>query len=198
MTIDSQVIAIGRQLAGRYDNREQAMADPAWYVGLQAWWRPVPLFLEDSVTLFAEQANALNPDRPYRQRLMRIYVLDGNFQAQFYQFTQPNLVLGAGENADLVSAIVGAEITRLSTGVLPIQPDGNGFSAQPHPGDRCSFSFPDGQGGEKIGQVELGFAVMPGEWHSYDKGINPETGQAIWGAMMGPYRFSKRQDYPLV
>jgi CpeT/CpcT family (DUF1001) len=195
--LDSTIIGLGQALAGCYDNREQALSEPIWYVSLQAWWRPVPLFAEDSVTLFAEQANVLNADRPYRQRLMRIHAPEGKLQAQFYQFAQPGAVLGAGANADLVAAIVQAEITLLPGCVLPIQVLSNGFSGKPNPGDCCRFGFPGGDGGEKVGQVELGFEVRPGQWHSYDKGINPETGQAIWGALMGPYRFTQRQAYGL-
>jgi hypothetical protein len=196
--LPSEIVTLGQQLAGFYDNREQAMAEPIWYVSLQAWWRPVPLFQADSITLFGEQANILQADRPYRQRLLRLSAPEGNLQAQFYQFQQPDLVLGAGTKAELVEAIVAAEIQPLSTGILTVHPTPIGFSAHPNPGERCHFSFRDRQGVEKQGLVELGFEVMPEQWHSYDKGINPETGQAIWGAMMGPYKFIKRQAYPLL
>jgi hypothetical protein len=196
--LSPHLMQLGQQLAGCYDNRDQAMAEPIWYVSLQAWWRPVPLFQADSITLFGEQANILQPDRPYRQRLIRLSAPQGKLQAQFYQFQQPDLVLGAGAKAELVETIVTADIQALSTGILTVQPAPNGFSAQPNPGERCCFSFRDRQGIEKQGLVELGFAVMPEQWHSYDKGINPETGQAIWGAMMGPYKFIKRQAYPLL
>jgi hypothetical protein len=198
LPLAADMIHLAQQLAGCYDNSDQAMAEPIWYVSLQAWWRPMPLFQADSITLFGEQANALQPDRPYRQRLMRLHAPQGKLQAQFYQFQQPELVLGAGAKASLVEAIVTAEIQPLSTCILPIQTTTTGFSAHPQPGERCCFSFRDGQGVEKQGMVELGFEVMPEQWHSYDKGINPDTGQAIWGAMMGPYKFIKRQAYPLL
>ncbi len=189
---------LGQELAGFYDNRDQAIGDPVWYVSLQAWWRPVPLFTEDSVTLFAEQANALKPEQPYRQRLLRLHAPDGNLTAQFYQFDRPDLVLGAGANSDLVSAIINAEIQILPTGRLSIEPTPQGFSARHPSGESCKFSFRDPQGNEKRGQVELGLSTQPGQWWSYDKGLNPETNQAIWGAMMGPYQFTKRQSYPLI
>jgi CpeT/CpcT family (DUF1001) len=198
MPLHPDILHLGQELAGFYDNRDQAIADPVWYVSLQAWWRPVPLFTEDSITLFAEQANALQPDRPYRQRLLRLHAPEGNLTAQFYQFDRPDFVLGAGANTDLVDAIVNATIQILPTGKLSIQPIAQGFSARSNPGESCKFSFRDPQGNEKLGQVELGFSTQPGQWWSYDKGINPETGQAIWGAMMGPYRFIKRSPYPLV
>jgi hypothetical protein len=197
MSVHPDIQHLGQELAGFYDNRDQSIADPTWFVSLQAWWRPVPLFTADSVTLFAEQANALYPDRPYRQRLLRLYAPQGHLTAQFYQFDRPDLVLGAGANGDLVDIIINAEIQILATGILSIQKTPQGFSARHNPGESCKFSFRDAQGHEKQGQVELGFSTAPGQWQSYDKGINPETGQAIWGAMMGPYQFIKRQSYPL-
>lgn len=49
-----------------------AIADLVWYDHLCLWQIPVPLFLEDSLTLFAELANIVNLDRPYRPRIIRL------------------------------------------------------------------------------------------------------------------------------
>jgi hypothetical protein len=198
MALHPDILTLGQTLAGVYHNRDQAIADPVWYVSLQAWWRPVPRFTEDSVTLFAEQANALKPEQPYRQRLLRLHAPDGQLTAQFYQFDRPDLVFGVGANGDLVNAVVTAEIQALPTGKLNIEKTILGFSARQAPGDCCEFSFRDPQGNQKRGCVELGFAVQSGQWQSYDKGLNPETKQAIWGAMMGPYQFVKQQSYALM
>ncbi|MDJ0689048.1 MAG: CpcT/CpeT family chromophore lyase [Xenococcaceae cyanobacterium MO_188.B32] len=48
MTLSPQLIALGTYLAGEFDNQQQALAEPAWYVHLRLWKRPVPLFTEDS------------------------------------------------------------------------------------------------------------------------------------------------------
>lgn len=40
-------------------------------------------------------------------------------------------------------------------------------------------------------QVFLGFKATANELLTYDKGIDPQTGQGTWGALMGAYRFSK-------
>jgi hypothetical protein len=198
MALHPDILTLGQFLAGVHHNRDQAIADPVWYVSLQAWWRPVPLFLEDSVTLFAEQANALKPEQPYRQRLLRLHAPDGQLTAQFYQFDRPDLFAGAGANADLINAIQNAEIHTLPTGKLTVEKNPQGFSARQVPGEFCQFSFRDPQGNEKQGCVELGLVLHSGQWHSYDKGLNPETKQAIWGAMMGPYQFVKQQSYSLI
>ena len=191
MTIPNDLSVLASHLAGEYTNRSQALDDPVWYVHLKAWWRPVPLFVEDSIVLFAEQANVLNLDRPYRQRLMRLCVREGQLVGQFYQFAEPNSVLGAGQNAGLLAAISTAEIKELPGCILDVKRLGDRFSGTPRSSDRCSFSYPDGKGGENTGEVELGFEVGPGYFHSYDRGIHPETRKVIWGATLGPYRYTK-------
>jgi len=65
-------VTLAQYLTGEFDNREQAIAEPVWYAHLKLWHCPVPLFTKDSITLFAEQANVLTLDQPYRQRLRGI------------------------------------------------------------------------------------------------------------------------------
>jgi hypothetical protein len=190
--MDSVLLQLGQWLAGEYDNREQAIESPVWYVHLRAWWRIVAMPESDGLWLFGEQANYLQVDRPYRQRLLKLYEQSGQFYGAFYSFTNPATVLGAGANEAIVQAISTAEITRLETGVLNITPLGDRYSLTPRQGEICEFRFPDGQGGEKVGRVQLGLEVRSKGYDSYDKGLNPETGQPIWGAIMGPYRFVKR------
>jgi CpeT/CpcT family (DUF1001) len=188
------LIQLGDWLAGVYDNRDQAIESPVWYVHLRAWWRPVPLFTADSLVLFGEQANILQVDRPYRQRLLRLCERDGRLCGAFYSFAQPGAVLGAGQDEAIAQRILSAEILALETGVLEIQNLGDRFSLRPLAGEVCEFRFPD-RGEEKVGRVSLGLEVRSKGYDSYDKGLNPETGQPIWGAIMGPYRFTKRDSF---
>lgn len=197
MAITPDLITLAQQLAGCYDNRTQAIAEPIWYVPLIAWWRPVPLFAEDSFTFFLEQANINQVERPYRQRLVRLREQNNQLQAQFYQFEQPSEVLGAGQNPQLVQKILTAEIQVLTGCQLAIQRSGNQFSAFPSTDRPCEFTFPEPDGNRKIGQVKLGFVSGPDWVDSHDIGINPETGKAIWGAMMGPYRFQLQERYAI-
>ena len=191
MAIPDDLRVLATLFAGEYTNRSQALDDPVWYVHLKAWWRSVPLFVEDSVVLFAEQANVLNLDRPYRQRLMRLCVREDKLVSQFYQFADPNAVLGAGQDPMLLAAVSTADIRELPGCILDIKKMGDRFSGMPRVSDRCCFSYPDGKGGENTGEVELGFEVGPGYFHSYDRGIHPETRKVIWGATLGPYRYTK-------
>jgi CpeT/CpcT family (DUF1001) len=197
---------VAHQLAGVYENQAQAAQDPVWYVHLRAWWRLVPSFADKSfmndremgsVTLFAEQAAVINLDRPYRQRLVRLIPKETGVIAQFYQFKTIEPFIGAGASPEKLATLQETDVIELphcvlDIGVLETTAGGSRcYSAKPRSDDRCQFSYPDGQGGSKTGQVELGFEVGPGYFHSYDKGIDPVNGRVLWGAMMGPYRYDK-------
>ncbi|MDY6897385.1 MAG: chromophore lyase CpcT/CpeT, partial [Cyanobacteriota bacterium] len=107
MTSLPSLDTIAEYLAGEFENKEQAISEPSWYVNLRMWQRPVPLFQEDSVTLFAEQANVLNIEKPYRQRIMRITALasQAEFKVQFYMLKDPTAWQGAGVNYKLLNTL---------------------------------------------------------------------------------------------
>lgn len=198
MTFSPALIALADYMTGEFDNREQATADPAWYVHLRLWQKQVPLFTEDSITLFAEQANVLKLEQPYRPRLMRLQARqdeDAPIQVQYYIPKDLDAVRGAGANPDLLQTFTPERFELLPGCMLLVkaqQIDANSyhFTAAPPPGEKCCFNY----NGNTI-QVSLGFEATPREFLSYDKGIEPTTGNALWGAILGPYRFRKMMNY---
>ncbi|MEG4394227.1 chromophore lyase CpcT/CpeT [Microcoleus sp. BROC3] len=200
MTISPELIALAQYMAGEFDNREQALADPTWYVHLRLWQRPLPVALleEPSIVLFAEQASILQLDKPYRPRIVQLrhsQTAPGLIEAQYYMFKDIAAVKGAGRNPDLLKKLTSEQIQllpgcTLSVAVQNFGSNGYRFRASLPEGTRCGFTY----GGQNY-QVDLGFEAASEEFLSYDKGINPTTGEATWGALMGPFRFVKRQDF---
>ncbi|MEH2244891.1 chromophore lyase CpcT/CpeT [Nostoc sp.] len=198
MNFSPQLIALGEYLAGEFDNREQAIGEPVWYVHLRLWQRPVNLFTEDSITLFAEQANLINLDKPYRQRIIRLRQRsnsDTSLEVQYYMPQDPGTLIGAGHNPALLNTLTPEQLDLLPGCILTVTqetlaPDRYKFTATPLPETRCSFTYL----GNSV-YVSLGFEATAAEFHSYDKGIDPATGKATWGAIMGPYRYTKRNQY---
>jgi hypothetical protein len=198
MTFPAQLLSLANYLSGEFDNREQAVAEPVWYVHLRLWHRLVPLFSEDSVTIFAEQANIVNLERPYRQRIMRI--LQGSdpdvaLKIQYYMIKDPSTLIGAGQNPALLNTLTPNHLELLPGCVLNLTqellaPNSYKFNATPPPDTCCCFSV-----GGNIIQVSLGFEVSDDKFLSYDKGIDPTTGKATWGALLGPYCYTKREQY---
>ncbi len=200
MPISSELIALAQYMAGEFDNREQAIAEPAWYVHLRLWQRPVPVPLfPESIALYAEQANIVQLDRPYRPRIMQLCQSpesSDHLQVRYYMLNDMGAALrGAGANPGLLTPLTLDQMTLLPGCTLRVHiekphPSVYRFSASLPADAKCCFSY---QGETR--QVSLGFEATPTEFFSYDKGIDPATGKAIWGAMMGPFRFIKRQDF---
>jgi hypothetical protein len=198
MALPSELLTLAHYLAGEFENREQSLAEPVWYVHLRLWQRPVHLFVEDSITLFVEQASVVKLDQPYRPRLLRLQVTPTNansFQVQYYAFKDPIAVQGAGRNPDLLKSLTVEQIEFLPGCLLNVtqQPLGNDryhFLASLPPGGKCCFTYQ-----AQTYQVSLGFEASSEEFLSHDRGIDPQTGKAIWGAMLGPFRFKKIQDF---
>lgn len=196
--ISPQLLALAEYLAGEFDNREQAVAEPAWYVHLRLWQRPVTLFPEDSLTLFAEQANILYLDKPYRQRILRLVEAHSDntlLQVQYYMFKDPTTFIGAGRSSTLLNKLTPEQLELLPGCILnvtqlPLESNRYKFTATPPPETCCSFTYL----GDTI-QVSLGFEVTNDELKTYDKGIDPTTGKALWGAILGPYHYTKREQY---
>ena len=192
--ISPQLITLANYLAGEFDNKEQAMEQPAWYVHLRLWIRPVPIFTEDSITLFAEQSNIVKLNQPYRPRILRLRQRE-SIEVEFYMFENLSTAAGAGQDKDLIKNITPDKIKFLPNCTLRVatQELNSGkycFETTPVSDEPCSVTY---QGATF--QVFLGFKATDDELLTYDKGIDPNTGKGTWGALMGAYQFNKRQDF---
>jgi hypothetical protein len=191
--ITTELIALSDYMAGEFENKAQAIADPAWFVHLRLWQKPVPLFQEDSITLFAEQANALYLDKPYRPRLMRMQAREeGKLQVQYYIPKDFTAVRGAGANPERLQQFTPEQFDLLPGCLLivtreQLSSNSDRFKAVIPPDAKCCFTY---QGNTQ--QVNLGFEATAEEFLSYDKGIDINTGAAKWGAILGAYRFKKQ------
>ena len=180
-------------LIGEFDNTAQSKEDPTWYVPLRLWHRLLPQRIQGKWAVFAEQSNFLQLDRPYRQRILVIEPqANDQLAVQYWAFKDPNQFRGAGANPELLKQAVEPALELLPGCWLDVERAGNGFKATPRDGDRCCFTYDN-----KLRQVVLGFEVNKTEFLSYDRGVDPETGQSLWGAMMGPYRHQKRLAYEI-
>jgi hypothetical protein len=193
MILSQTLTTLAEWLVGEFDNQTQAIAQPIWFVHLRLWHRPLPQRINGNLAIFAEQANVLSLDKPYRQRVL---VLDAasdpqQLQVQYLAFKQPDRVRGAGANPDLLQAITVDHLDHLPGCALTVTQQAESFKAEPEPEAKCYFQYEG-----KTRQVILGFEVSPERFLSHDRGVDPETGQLLWGALMGAYEFHKRQPYP--
>jgi CpeT/CpcT family (DUF1001) len=177
-------------LVGEFDNREQALEEPAWFVHLRLWHRLLPISIDGNIAILAEQASVISKNPPYRQRILVLQPTNSpdRILVRYQAFKHPEKFQGAGANPSLLENISVDDLEPLPGCYLNVIQQNGTFIAQPEPGVNCYFQY-DG----KQRQVVLGFEVSEGEFKSYDRGVDPETGQGLWGALMGAYEFKKRR-----
>jgi hypothetical protein len=192
MDNDADTLQLAQWLVGEFDNKAQSMEDPAWYVPLRLWHRPLPHRIHGRIAIFAEQSNFLELEKPYRQRILVLEKEGDRFSVQFWAFKDPAQFRGAGANPTLLIDATESALEALPGCRLNVEFTGSLYQAKPEPDSRCCFTY-DGT----MRQVVLGFEASETQFLSYDRGVDPETGQSLWGAMMGPYRHRKRCSYEL-
>lgn len=205
MDADQAFASLSRSLAGTFQNRDQALTDPAWYVHLRLWCYPTQLFAADSTTFFIEQASAAFKQAPYRQRILRIRHKDESLTAEYYALKMPQSWQGAAQDPDRLKALQPDDLQSLINSQLPVaqvsEEGATRFQARQRPEERCQFTV----NGE-IKLVELAFdaiapqpasQIQPAFW-MYDKGIDASTGKPTWGAIHGPFKLIKTQDFSAV
>ncbi|WP_346289144.1 chromophore lyase CpcT/CpeT [Sphaerothrix gracilis] len=203
MPFSTNLLALSRALAGEFENRQQSLDEPAWYVHLRVWQRPIPSFADTWPTLFIEQVSVVSGNPPYRQRVIQISETDAQIKIQFFALKQPQQFCGAALNLDLLKQLTAEDLTLLPTCQLEVkflQPTQNALdvSAQMPENTLCSFEY---QGQTRY--IKLGFELKTQQHTgtnqvqllSSDRGVDPATQEILWGPRLGPFRLIKQQDY---
>ena len=199
----SPIRTLATYLAGEFENKNQAAENPSWFVHLRLWHRPVlALSTPEVFTMLLEQASPISGKPPYRQRVLQLTEQSGQLQGEYFALKDPLQFQGAGLQPERLEGITANDLVALPNSVAPIQYQAIGgsggsdyrFQAALPEGKYCSFEY----GGSRK-YVYLGFDVERQkdvvELKTYDKGINPDTGQGLWGALMGPFVLLKQDAY---
>ncbi len=193
MSSNPLIKALGQSLAGMFDNQRQAQETPTWFVPTRLWQYPLVQQIDGYYAMFIEQAPLLTPEQPYRQRLMLLSGIDdSDIQVIYRAFRDPSAIAGAASDPERLKGITSDTLLKLPGCRLQVRLEGDLFIANPPEGAKCCFDYEG-----KTRQVELGFDLTPDCLYSRDRGVDPDSGQGLWGALMGPYNYQKQTAFPL-
>lgn len=202
-TPDAQLLQLARQLAGEFDNRQQSLADPVWFLHLRVWNRPLPPHLfTDGYGLFIEQINVAAGTPPYRQRILHLKASGEQLLGQYYGLQEPLKFRGGATHPEHLQGLSAADLVPLPTCCLTItvDPAMGLFRGRLPDHTLCSFTYEG-----KTSSISLGFDLGPQptaapqlELTVYDRGVDAATGATTWGPRMGPFRLVKHTDFALI
>jgi hypothetical protein len=203
--LDRSLLILAESLAGEFDNKSQSLADPAWFLHLRVWNRPLPSHVfTTGYGFFIEQVNVATGNPPYRQRVLHLMSKGGHLQGQYYALKNPQALAGGALAPERLQPLQRDDLIDLPTCALTITLDSVTGKYQGRlPADTlCSITI-DG----KTSYISLAFDIGPGydpnssevngsvELIVYDRGVDKATGATTWGPRMGPFRLTKTQPF---
>jgi len=202
------LLQLAQHLAGEFDNRQQSLADPAWFLHLRVWNRPLPTHVfSTGCGFFIEQVNVATGNPPYRQRVLHLTHRGEQLLGQYYALKTPAALAGSATAPDRLQGLQRADLIDLPTCALEISvdPTTGQFRGRLPENTLCCITV-DGQPSYISLAFDIGPAVQPSTWGGttpamvltvYDRGVDAATGATTWGPRMGPFQLKKQQTYAL-
>jgi hypothetical protein len=190
MTDSRDVMTLARWMAADFSNQEQAFANPPFFAHIRVCMRPLPDSLLGGTSLFLEQAYDFMLNQPYRLRVFKLSVVDDHIELENYKVKQEEKFFGASRDleklqeltVDLVEKMPGCDMNVIWTG--------SSFKGEIKPGKACLVERKG-----KITYLDNSFEIDTEKLISYDRGLDPETDELVWGSIAGPFHFQRWQSF---
>jgi hypothetical protein len=177
-----------RQLCGSFSNQHQAFENPPLFAHILVTYRPVVQLPQGSLLL--EQAYAITPTTPYRIRVLRPELINGQLLIRNQALREEKRFWGASQDANLRATIQPEDLLPLAGCDYLVREQGEGFVGEVEPGCRCLIER-KGSVAYLVSEFELSNKGM----RTIDRGHHPETHQQLWGSLAGAFEFERTQDH---
>ncbi len=205
----NSLLRLAQYLAGEFDNKPQSLVDPAWFLHLRVWNRPLPPgVFSEGYGFFIEQINVATGNPPYRQRILHLMTGGEQIRGRYYALNDPQAFSGSALAPERLRHLRREDLVDLPTCALDISLDpASGVFRGRLPADTlCSITI-DG----KASYISLAFDIGPPcsavkgssipspiQLTVYDHGVDIATGAITWGPRMGPFQLLKTQEFAIV
>lgn len=172
-------------MTGYFSSEAQAMEDTN-YFHISLCMQPLWEERTDGYWLYVEQAAFTSIDRPYRQRVYRLYrsEADTALVSKVYEIEDPLQFAGGCSDTILLSNLTpNLLIDRTGCELYLQRTSKNRFEGSTEPGN-CLSNW------RGATWVSSDVIILPTGLTSWDRGWS-ETGELIWGPEEGGYRFDK-------
>ena len=187
---DSLLIELAKVMAGDFSNQQQSLADSRNYAHIRVFFRPLPWEFFGAIGFYSEQVYDYDLWTPYRQGIHCLIDRGEDIYIENYSLKDAMVYAGAGHNRDILQTISPECIERRYNCSMVFKRDGDTFYGGVEPGNKCLITK-KGIETYLVSDVE----ITQTTWVSWDRGINPVTGEQVWGSAKGPLKFEKRASF---
>ncbi|MGL5943165.1 MAG: chromophore lyase CpcT/CpeT [Waterburya sp.] len=177
-------------MAGDFCNRQQSDADPKNYAHIRIFFRPLPWEFFSGIGFYSEQVYDYDLWSPYRQGVHRLVAQGDRIYIENYSLKEAENFAGSGHNRDILLTIPADGIERRHNCSMVFRKEGNLFRGSVEPGNKCLIHR-QGVNTYLVSDVELTETT----WISWDRGMDINTHQQIWGSTVGALKFKKRTSF---
>lgn len=181
--------AVARAMAGGFSNQKQAMADPANYAHIRVFFRPLPWDFFGGLGFYSEQVYDHDLWLPYRQGIHRFVPYGNEVYIENYSINDALIYAGAGRNLDILRSIKSDQIERRCNCSMIFKQNGEAFEGRVE--GKCCFIEKKGQKTYLVSDAIFTETTFTG----FDRGLDLETDEQIWGSAHGPLKFEKTDSY---
>lgn len=181
---------LARLMAGDFSNRQQSDAEPKNYAHIRIFFRPLPWNFFSGIGFYSEQVYDYNLWTPYRQGVHRLVDKGDHVYIENYSLKDAEHYAGSGHNRDILLTIPPDCIERRHNCSMIFRKEESIFYGSVEPGNKCLIHR-KGLDTYLVSTVELTETT----WISWDRGMNPENHQQVWGSAIGPLRFTKKASF---
>ncbi len=187
---NSLINELARLMAGDFSNRQQSDADPKNYAHIRIFFRPLPWEFFSGIGFYSEQVYDYNLWTPYRQGVHRLVARKDHIYIENYSLQNAENYAGSGHNRDILLTIPADCIERRYNCSMVFRKEKTMFRGSVEPGNKCLIHR-KGVNTYLVSSVELTETT----WISWDRGMDLENHQQVWGSAVGPLEFSKKESF---
>ena len=190
MTHSTDIATLARWMAADFSNQQQAFDNPPLYAHIRVCMRPLPSSVLDGVSLYLEQAYDFALQQPYRARVLKLLAVDNRLEIENYTIKDVENLYGAARDRDKLRDLNRDRLEFMPCCNMHVEWTGHSFKGQVEPGKGCMV--------ERKGRttyLDSVFEIDGDKFQSWDRGRDPQTDEHLWGALAGPFYFTRRTSF---
>ncbi len=176
---------VSNWLPGTYSNRDQAHAEPVWFIPVTLWYVALPDLFREGLGFFTEQVADHSPQSPYRSRVLHLVEHEGAVVLENYRLLDQAAWAGSARVPDRLAQLTLADLILLPGCLMDLQDQGPRIHGV-MPGSTSCLLNP-----ESTSYIQISFDLTEHTFFTLDRGFDRTTNAQVWGSRAGAYEYHK-------